>query len=196
MAVPQVCIYFKYGHCKYKNNCRNRHIEDLCDTDNCDGRACEKRHPKSCRYFEIFGRCKYNPCSCSHVAGSLVHDKLGKLESLIDVMKHKIDVLKQSLVMNEEKTKELEFQVSRCCSQEKRTSHIASSMDGRGTTSKQPRSFINSPMSVHTTSSIGRSDALLPFWTKKGSSCCYHECRPDDKPPGKCCYHRCRELWD
>ena len=94
MAVPQVCIYFKYGHCKYKNNCRNRHIEDLCDTDNCDGRACEKRHPKSCRYFEIFGRCKYNPCSFSHVAGSLVHDKLGKLESLIDVMKHKIDVLK------------------------------------------------------------------------------------------------------
>ena len=185
MAVSQVCIYFKYGHCKYKNKCRNNHIEDLCDTDNCDGRSCDKRHPKACRYFEIFGRCKYNPCSYSHVAGSLVHDKLGNLESLINVMKHEIDVLKQSLKMNEEKTKKLEFQVSRCCSQEKQPSRLASSMDGRSTTSNQPRCIID-----------GRSDALLPFWTKKGSSCCYHECQPHDKPPGKCCYHRCRELWD
>ena len=168
----------------------------MCDTDNCDGISCEKRHPKSCRYFEIFGRCKYNPCSYSHVAGSLVYEKLGNLESLVDVMKREINVLKQSLKMNEEKTKELEFQVSRCCSQEKHPSIIAASVDGSGTTFIQPRRFTNTPMGGHTTTTTGRSGALLPFWTKKGSSCCFHECHPDDKPPGKCCYHRCRELWD
>ena len=106
MAGPQLCAYFKYGHCKYMSNCRNRHVQDVCDIDKCDGKSCEKRHPKPCRYFQTFGRCKYNPCSYSHV-DSLIHVKIGKLESLIDMMRSEIEDLKQSLKMNQEKTKKI-----------------------------------------------------------------------------------------
>ena len=47
MAGPQLCAYFKYGHWKYMSNCRNRHVQDVCDIDKCDGKSCEKRRPKS-----------------------------------------------------------------------------------------------------------------------------------------------------
>ena len=28
--------------------------------------ACDMRHPIRCRYFTLFGRCKFNPCSYRH----------------------------------------------------------------------------------------------------------------------------------
>ena len=61
-----VCYYFKYGHCKFQSNCRNKHVEDLCENPSCEIAACEKRHPKKCKYFLNFGRCKFLYCSYKH----------------------------------------------------------------------------------------------------------------------------------
>ena len=52
--------------CTYKNMCRSRHVMTVCDAETCDVRKCELRHPKICRFFREYGRCKFNPCSYQH----------------------------------------------------------------------------------------------------------------------------------
>ena len=62
-----VCKYFKFGYCKYQNSCRFKHVDTICDNLRCEIVSCEKRHPKDCKYFREFGRCKFSPCSFKHV---------------------------------------------------------------------------------------------------------------------------------
>ena len=38
----------------------------MCTSDNCEVHKCSLRHPKSCRYYREYGRCKYNPCAFKH----------------------------------------------------------------------------------------------------------------------------------
>ena len=47
----QVCLYFKYGYCKYKNKCKKEHMKETCqDLNHCkDQRICNKRHPRVCK---------------------------------------------------------------------------------------------------------------------------------------------------
>ena len=66
MKTGTVCQLYKYGYCKYKATCRNRHEERLCEIENCSNVNCEFRHPKDCRYFRDLGRCKFNPCAYAH----------------------------------------------------------------------------------------------------------------------------------
>ena len=54
-----VCRNNKFSYCKYGENCRFLHINEECDDNNCDISACKKRHPKICRYFRDFRKCKY-----------------------------------------------------------------------------------------------------------------------------------------
>ena len=66
MATATVCLYNKFGHCKFKNLCRSRHVNTLCETKNCNVKICEFRHPKMCRFFRDYGLCRFNPCSYQH----------------------------------------------------------------------------------------------------------------------------------
>ena len=70
MATTPVCKYFKFGHCKYRSCCRNRHVDVLCEDSSCNIMICEKRHPVICKFFSSYRRCKYNPCSYKHVITS------------------------------------------------------------------------------------------------------------------------------
>ena len=65
-----LCVYHQYGHCRYQARCRNRHIDAVCEDMHCEITNCERRHPLSCKYFETFGRCRFNPCSYAHVAAT------------------------------------------------------------------------------------------------------------------------------
>ena len=206
MAYPQICVYHKYGYCKFQNSCRNTHEQELCDIENCDGKICDKRHPKPCRYFQNYGRCKFNPCSYSH-GDNLEYVKINKLESIVQDMKQEMHEIRQILNLNDAAMRNMEKELRQhankvkqpvaegACkaystsSQCQKASHCLTTIS---TTTRPP--IVN----IHETSapSLIRASSLVPFWTTRGSSCCYHECRPDDKPPGKCCYHRCRELWD
>ena len=54
-----VCVFNKYGYCKFKSNCRKQHILEICSNQKCEILRCSLRHPKICRYFRDFGMCKF-----------------------------------------------------------------------------------------------------------------------------------------
>ena len=54
MTQAEVCFKFKFGFCKC-----NRHVTFVCDDYKCDVSKCEKRHPKICRYYRDYKRCKF-----------------------------------------------------------------------------------------------------------------------------------------
>ena len=65
--IENVCTNNKYGFCKFGNTCRFKHVDFLCETQNCDILSCEKRHPKTCFYQTKYGRCKFTSfCKYSH----------------------------------------------------------------------------------------------------------------------------------
>ena len=67
MAEEVVCLFNKYGFCKFKQICRNRHVAEVCKDGNCETTNCVKRHPRSCRYYSFYGRCKFSEfCHYSH----------------------------------------------------------------------------------------------------------------------------------
>ena len=72
MAVENVCRYNKFGFCKFKSNCKNKHIEELCEDKSCYKMNCDKRHPKPCKYFVNFGVCKLGSI-CAYAHNQSVH---------------------------------------------------------------------------------------------------------------------------
>ena len=54
-----ICLYYKFGYCKYNDKCKKEHVEALCENDSCLIFNCDKRHPKCCNFQREFGRCKY-----------------------------------------------------------------------------------------------------------------------------------------
>ena len=68
MSTEPACPYFKYGYCKHGVHCWKPHVETKCESIKCDGRNCEKRHPRVCRFYNDYGRCKFGEsCSYNHV---------------------------------------------------------------------------------------------------------------------------------
>ena len=67
MAVQTICSYNKLGHCKYGETCRNQHVNEMCENPECDVQTCNYRHPRECRWYREFCRCKFGDyCSYSH----------------------------------------------------------------------------------------------------------------------------------
>ena len=51
MENHRICKHQKFGFCKFRNNCRNKHLEQDCNIANCDVKKCQRRHPKRCKFF-------------------------------------------------------------------------------------------------------------------------------------------------
>ena len=67
MAADTICSFRKYGHCRYGETCRYRHVNENCESESCNAAFCEKRHPKECRFWNQFKRCKFGTyCSFKH----------------------------------------------------------------------------------------------------------------------------------
>ena len=63
----QVCRYHKYGFCKLKENCPNKHFKKICPGGCSSINACDLRHPKTCRFFRDDGFCRNeNRCAYRH----------------------------------------------------------------------------------------------------------------------------------
>ena len=45
MTAQNVCKWNKFGYCKHKECCRNKHIKELCEYGACDIVNCIFRHP-------------------------------------------------------------------------------------------------------------------------------------------------------
>ena len=67
MAADAICQHFKFGFCKHGEKCRKQHVEDICKNIECDIIRCRQRHPRLCRYFSVFKRCKFGDyCAYNH----------------------------------------------------------------------------------------------------------------------------------
>ena len=92
MAAQNVCHYNKFGFCKYKERCLQIHIDDLCDDFDCDAKMCNRRHPRECKYFRYYKRCKFDPCKFTHIDNvSENFDQIRKIKDNIDVKIAEID---------------------------------------------------------------------------------------------------------
>ena len=66
MAQQNVCRFYKFGFCKYKDNCRNMHIHDKCDNRSCEMKNCSLRHPRKCSFYRDYKRCKQAQLGVPH----------------------------------------------------------------------------------------------------------------------------------
>ena len=109
MATLNICRYNRFGYCRYGEICRKHHIDELCGDSNCDSSNCVKRHPKECKYFRNYRRCKFNPCKFSHndVASVVDLQKFNiiaeKIDTIEETLKHKIEI--------DQKVKELDERI-------------------------------------------------------------------------------------
>ena len=51
------CTHNNRGYCKLKEECKDKHFEEVCDNFDCDEDNCEKRHPNPCNFGP---RCRFN----------------------------------------------------------------------------------------------------------------------------------------
>ena len=76
---PPLCPYFGKGHCSgiKTGSCPLNHTAKTCWTVDCNGSACEKRHPKPCHlFFRRVRGCHRSICSHRHLAPQPSHTVL------------------------------------------------------------------------------------------------------------------------
>ena len=68
MSGETVCKYNQSGHCKYKQECRNKHENQLGPEESyCKSKECSMRHPKACRKYFREESCRFGEnCSYKH----------------------------------------------------------------------------------------------------------------------------------
>ena len=104
MTAPNICLFNKFGYCKFGERCRKHHKYKICEESSCEITSCRERHPKDCRYFRNFGRCKFSPCAFNHeivVKGNecekirkevkILNDKILSLENVISCQNIQIE---------------------------------------------------------------------------------------------------------
>ena len=66
MAAQTVCSFYRFGYCKHKEFCRKRHVKETCENLSCDISNCIQRHPKVCKWYRDYQKCKFDPCLFLH----------------------------------------------------------------------------------------------------------------------------------
>ena len=109
----KVCGFFKFGYCKYKDTCRKKHNSEICENTSCEIRNCLLRHPKICRYFRDFGRCKFDElCAFKHIEAETTSSKrLEMLEKKVEENKKIIDQLRLAQKKIEKDLKERDTEI-------------------------------------------------------------------------------------
>jgi hypothetical protein len=109
----EVCMYQKFGHCKYKEGCLKNHLQETCqDGLACDKqKSCQKRHPKGCKGYAMDGFCRFGDgCSYHHqehkTINSEMNIKVETLEKTLHEMAAKINELEDKIKEMESKNSE------------------------------------------------------------------------------------------
>ena len=106
----RICAHFKTGFCKHRENCRNLHVTEICNKVNCD-RTCQNRHPHVCRYFSLWGRCKFND-SCAYLHQLASDPVLLTLQEEIQSLKRKVEEMNIQVNALQKKDLSLDLQTT------------------------------------------------------------------------------------
>ena len=100
----EVCKFYKFGFCKFREFCKRRHLEQICESQaECKNKEqCPKRHPKSCKRFNSGNGCKHGEeCAYNHKANVKVKevtelkDKIDNLEKTVAKISKEIEKFEQ-----------------------------------------------------------------------------------------------------
>ena len=119
----KTCKIYNRGFCFYKESCKNKHPDKVCEDPNCSEDKCDKRHPNPCKFSY---RCTYNKqniCLYSHTNTSpdntknndkfkKINKKLETLENILEAMKTALDQKDLVIENIEIKCKALEKKVN------------------------------------------------------------------------------------
>ena len=102
MAAQNVCRYFKFGFCKFTDRCRFQHVEEICGNLSCEIKRCNLRHPKVCKFFRDYNRCKFGEWCCfKHITNNTEIDAIStetirkEIEALQKIINDKDEVINQ-----------------------------------------------------------------------------------------------------
>ena len=100
MAAQNVCRYYQFGFCKFTDRCRFQHVEEICRNPSCEIRGCSLRHPKVCKFFRDYNRCKFGEWCCfKHITNNTNIDEIStekirkEIESLQKIINDKDEVI-------------------------------------------------------------------------------------------------------
>ena len=98
MDLNQICLFNKFGHCRFRDACRKRHISDICEINDCEISECSRRHPRECRYWNEYGRCKFSDfCSFKHKPLDTFETN-DNLDKELTTLKEKLEISKNFLL--------------------------------------------------------------------------------------------------
>ena len=106
----EICLYSKYGFCKYKESCRKQNIKEVCDIiKTCRNlKCCSKRHPRVCKKFTVDNYCQFgNDCSYFHPNNTETKVSNYVLESKVEIMERNIEVMANTIINLEAKIEDL-----------------------------------------------------------------------------------------
>ena len=96
-----VCKHFKFGFCKFGEKCHKKHLKETCQTESCSLKTCNKRHPRTCKYFSVNQVCKFgDACSYSHKVSahqSKICEQISSLYATISSMSESIKALEDEI---------------------------------------------------------------------------------------------------
>ena len=91
-----VCVHFQKGYCKFKGKCRHLHISELCSSSNCSSDSCQLRHPSNCRFFTLYGSCKYG-IKCAYRHDSSFIDQLRIMNKNIEELATRLSRVEEAI---------------------------------------------------------------------------------------------------
>ena len=95
MEASNLCLFNKYGFCKYGNKCKKKHVNLVCENEKCENVTCEKRHPKTCHFYTQYGRCKFmNYCQYKHIKPRNIFDEIDELKKEMAVFDRWVSSIK------------------------------------------------------------------------------------------------------
>ena len=90
------CKFHQFGHCKFASTCRKFHTKETCNTFKCIINDCPYRHPRQCKFYVLYGRCKFgSECSFLHAtADDEVTKAIKTIQEEVLSLKNEIHSLK------------------------------------------------------------------------------------------------------
>ena len=109
----EICHYAKFGYCKYKADCKRKHLKEECEKIiTCNNiKTSMKRHPKPCKKYAS-GECKFkSDCAYKHVEPTENKEQI-KLEEKVKQLEKVVHQEKNNNMEMNVKIKELEKTVN------------------------------------------------------------------------------------
>ena len=98
------CKFNKYGFCKFREECRNSHSKEICGILHCNEQDCDRRHPRTCRFFALYQSCKFGD-DCAYLHKATESSAAVELENRIAATEEGIRVLENLIKQMEEERK-------------------------------------------------------------------------------------------